>query len=33
MDESLQMLVTYGGVDKAAAGVAENYYTNAYLPQ
>lgn len=33
MDESLQMLVAYGGVDKASAGSADNFYTNEFLPK
>jgi NitT/TauT family transport system substrate-binding protein len=32
MNESFQMLLDYGGVDKATAGSATNYYTNDYLP-
>ena len=32
MDETLALLVEYGGLDKAQAGKAEDYYTNAYLP-
>ena len=32
MNDSFQMLLEYGGVDKATAGKAEDYYTNAYLP-
>jgi NitT/TauT family transport system substrate-binding protein len=32
MNESFQMLLDYGGVDKATAGTAEAYYTNDYLP-
>ena len=32
MAETLQLLVDYGGLDKASAGKAEDYYTNAYLP-
>jgi NitT/TauT family transport system substrate-binding protein len=32
MGETLQLLVEYGGLDKAAAGKAEDYYTNDYLP-
>jgi NitT/TauT family transport system substrate-binding protein len=32
MDETLMLLVEYGGLDKAQAGKAEDYYTNAYLP-
>ncbi|HXX83259.1 MAG TPA: ABC transporter substrate-binding protein [Casimicrobiaceae bacterium] len=32
MAETLQLLVEYGGVDKASAGKPEDYYTNAYLP-
>jgi len=32
MAETLQLLVEYGGLDKASAGKAEDYYTNAYLP-
>ena len=33
MSESFDMLVEYGGVDKATAGKADDYYTNAFLPQ
>ena len=32
MDESFQILLKYGGVDKDSAGVATSYYTNDYLP-
>jgi NitT/TauT family transport system substrate-binding protein len=32
MQETLALLVEYGGLDKASAGKAEDYYTNAYLP-
>ena len=32
MNETLQLLVEYGGLDKASAGKPEDYYTNAYLP-
>jgi NitT/TauT family transport system substrate-binding protein len=32
MNETLQLLVEYGGLDKASAGKAEDYYTNSYLP-
>jgi NitT/TauT family transport system substrate-binding protein len=32
MDETLALLVEYGGLEKASAGKAEDYYTNAYLP-
>ena len=32
MAETLQLLVDYGGLDKGAAGKAEDYYTNDYLP-
>jgi NitT/TauT family transport system substrate-binding protein len=32
MNDSFQMLLEYGGVDKATAGKAEDYYTNDYLP-
>jgi NitT/TauT family transport system substrate-binding protein len=32
MGETLQLLVDYGGLDKATAGKAEDYYTNEYLP-
>ena len=32
MDETLALLVEYGGLDKATAGKADDYYTNAYLP-
>jgi NitT/TauT family transport system substrate-binding protein len=32
MDETLALLVEYGGLDKSSAGKAEDYYTNAYLP-
>ena len=33
MNDSFQMLLDYGGLDKASAGKAEDYYTNEYLPQ
>ena len=33
MNESFQMLLNYGGLDKATAGAVESYYTNDYLPQ
>jgi NitT/TauT family transport system substrate-binding protein len=33
MNDSFQMLLEYGGVDKTTAGKAEDYYTNDYLPQ
>ncbi|MEO8059463.1 MAG: ABC transporter substrate-binding protein [Burkholderiales bacterium] len=33
MNDSFQMLIEYGGVDKATAGKAEDYYTNDFLPQ
>ncbi len=32
MAETMQLLVEYGGLDKASAGKAEDYYTNDYLP-
>jgi NitT/TauT family transport system substrate-binding protein len=32
MAETMQLLVDYGGLDKATAGKAEDYYTNDYLP-
>jgi NitT/TauT family transport system substrate-binding protein len=32
MAETLQLLVDYGGLDKASAGKAEDYYSNEYLP-
>jgi NitT/TauT family transport system substrate-binding protein len=32
MAETLQLLVDYGGLEKASAGKPEDYYTNAYLP-
>jgi NitT/TauT family transport system substrate-binding protein len=32
MSETLQLLLEYGGLDKASAGKAEDYYTNDYLP-
>jgi NitT/TauT family transport system substrate-binding protein len=32
MGETLQLLVEYGGLDKASAGKPEDYYTNSYLP-
>jgi NitT/TauT family transport system substrate-binding protein len=32
MDETLALLVEYGGLDKASAGKAIDYYTNDYLP-
>jgi NitT/TauT family transport system substrate-binding protein len=32
MVETMQLLVDYGGLDKASAGKAEDYYTNDYLP-
>jgi len=32
MDETLALLVEYGGLDKASAGKAGDYYTNEYLP-
>jgi NitT/TauT family transport system substrate-binding protein len=32
MDETLALLVEYGGLDKGSAGKATDYYTNAYLP-
>lgn len=32
MEETLALLVEYGGLDKASAGKAADYYTNAYLP-
>jgi NitT/TauT family transport system substrate-binding protein len=33
MAETLELLVEYGGLEKAQAGKPENYYTNAYLPK
>lgn len=33
MEESLQLLIDYGGVDKASAGSVENFYSNDYLPK
>ena len=32
MDETMTLLVDYGGLDKATAGKATDYYTNEYLP-
>jgi NitT/TauT family transport system substrate-binding protein len=32
MAETLNLLTEYGGVDKASAGKAEDYYTNEFLP-
>ena len=32
MAETMTLLVEYGGLDKATAGKAEDYYTNDYLP-
>ena len=32
MQETLTLLEQYGGLDKATAGKATDYYTNAYLP-
>ena len=32
MDETLTLLVDYGGLEKATAGKAQDYYTNDYLP-
>ena len=32
MNESLDLLVEYGGMDKAARGKAEDYYTDDFLP-
>jgi NitT/TauT family transport system substrate-binding protein len=32
MAETLQLLVDYGGLEKASAGKAEDYYTNDFLP-
>jgi NitT/TauT family transport system substrate-binding protein len=32
MNETLALLVEYGGLDKASAGKPEDYYTNDYLP-
>ena len=32
MADSLNMLVEYGGMEKASAGKAEDYYTNDFLP-
>jgi hypothetical protein len=32
MTETRALLVEYGGLEKAAAGKVEDYYTNDYLP-
>jgi len=32
MDETMTLLVEYGGLEKATAGKASDYYTNDYLP-
>jgi len=32
MNETLQLLVEYGGLDKASVGKPEDYYSNSYLP-
>jgi NitT/TauT family transport system substrate-binding protein len=32
MDDTMTLLVDYGGLDKATAGKATDYYTNDYLP-
>ena len=32
MDETLALLVEYGGLDKSSAGKASDYYTNDFLP-
>ena len=32
MDETLALLVEYGGLEKASAGKASDYYTNDFLP-
>ncbi|HKP66846.1 MAG TPA: ABC transporter substrate-binding protein [Casimicrobiaceae bacterium] len=32
MDETLALLVEYGGLDKASSGKATDYYTNDFLP-
>jgi NitT/TauT family transport system substrate-binding protein len=32
MDETLALLVDYGGLEKASAGKASDYYTNDFLP-
>jgi NitT/TauT family transport system substrate-binding protein len=32
MDETLTLLIDYGGLEKATAGKATDYYTNDYLP-
>jgi len=32
MDETLALLVEYGGLDKSSAGKATDYYTNDFLP-
>ena len=32
MEETLALLVEYGGLDKASSGKATDYYTNDYLP-
>jgi NitT/TauT family transport system substrate-binding protein len=32
MEETLALLAEYGGLDKASAGKASDYYTNDYLP-
>ena len=33
MDETLALLVEYGGLDKSSAGKATDYYTNDFLPK
>jgi NitT/TauT family transport system substrate-binding protein len=33
MAESFQMLLDYGGLEKASAGKVDDYYTNDFLPQ
>ena len=32
MGDTMALLVEYGGLDKATAGKAEDYYSNDYLP-
>jgi NitT/TauT family transport system substrate-binding protein len=32
MDETLTLLVEYGGLEKGSAGKASDYYTNDFLP-
>jgi len=32
MQETMALLVEYGGLEKSTAGKAEDYYTNDYLP-